>query len=388
MRVLFVSSSSGSQGGGEFFLIFLARALKDMGVEVGLWSASDSGMDGLCEMFAPIGPVFRNNYKNTYHRKSRSISHAFARTGNMSEIRKQWEDFAPDFLHINKQCLEDGLDLLKLAEETGIPQACTIHITQTASELKAFLGGVRDWIARSALKKYRFPIWAISQQRAEELGNFVGLDEAVPFVANGVAIPGDADIEKNRVQMRQQFSGFIQDGSTVAVTVGRIEEQKNPFRFLEILGQWKSAAPDLVGIWVGDGRLRDSFESRIDEIGARDWIKCVGWVDDAGPYLSVADVYVHPARFEGLPFALLEAMSYRLPCVLSPSLANELKDMPLSTWLIAEDDPESWITSIQDRDLMDELAESARSLIEEKFSEKVMAQSYINLYESVIEKGK
>ncbi len=388
MRVLFVSSSSGSQGGGEFFLIYLAQALKDLGVEVGLWTSSNPAMDGLCELFKPIGPVLRNNYKNTYLRKSRSFSHMLPMTVGMNDIKKQWESFSPDFLHLNKQCLEDGLDLLKLAEKTAIPQACTIHITQTASELKALLGGLRDWIARRALKNYAWPIWAISQQRAEELGGFVGLGEAVSFVANGVRLPDLEQVETTRLKMRERHSGFLTEDSTIAVTVGRIEEQKNPFRFLEILGEWKQVDPKLVGIWVGDGRLRESFESRIDEMGARDWIQCVGWVEDAGPYLSMADVYVHPARFEGLPFALLEAMAHRKPCVLSPSLARELKDMPMSTWLIAEKESSVWLPGITDPDLLDKLAGKARGLIEEKFSERVMALAYLKLYEMVIETDK
>lgn len=384
MRVLFISSSSGSKGGGEFFLVFLARALKELGVEVGLWASSNPAMDGLCDLFSPIGDVFRNNYTNTYLRKTRSFSHAFDRVSSMTAIRSQWESFSPDFLHLNKQCLEDGLDLLELAQQTMIPQACTIHITQTAVELKAVMGGFRDGIARRKLRSYRFPLWAISYQRAEELGNFIGSTDAVPFVANGVRLPDLTEIENNRLEMLSQFDGFISPQSTVAVTVGRIEEQKNPFRFLEILEQWKTVNPNLVGIWVGDGRLRQAFESRIDQMNARDWIRCAGWVEDANPFLSLADVYVHPARFEGLPFSLLEAMSHKKPCVLSPSLASELKDMPLSTWIIAEEDPEAWVPQITNPSLLKELAGKARTLVEEKFSEEAMARSYVDMYKTVI----
>ena len=43
-----------------------------------------------------------------------------------------------------------------------------------------------------------------------------------------------------------------------------------------------------------------------------------GWVREPGPFSSGLDVFCLPSRWEGLPFALLEAMVRGLPCVCTP----------------------------------------------------------------------
>ncbi|MFO7725219.1 MAG: hypothetical protein R6V45_06680, partial [Oceanipulchritudo sp.] len=108
MRVLFVSSSSGSRGGGEYFLVYLAQALKTEGVEVGLWLSSDAQMDGIAELFGDTGPVFRQPYVNTFLRRSRSLSHLLPAGRGMEALVEQWKAFKPDILHLNKQCPESS----------------------------------------------------------------------------------------------------------------------------------------------------------------------------------------------------------------------------------------------------------------------------------------
>lgn len=380
MRVLFVSSSSGSRGGGEFYLVYLAEALKSLGVEVGLWISSDPQMDGIADLFGETGTLLRWPYRNTYLRPSRSFSHLLPVGGRLDPIREQWLSFKPDVIHLNKQCLEDGLDLLELANSLTVPHGCTLHITQSAVELEARMGGFRDWIARRALLRYKGEIWAIAENRAAALRTFLESERRVTCIPNGVQVPQDNQREQERAEMREAYGDFLLPHGLLAVSVGRIEAQKDPFRFLEIMAQWKKTEPGLTAIWVGDGRLREPFEEKIREMRADKWIRCVGWQASAGPFLSMADVYVHPARYEGLPFALLEAMARRLPCVISPGLADDLKDIPRETWIIANADPESWRPLLGDRAFLSQRGKETRELIVRNFSIEAMAKSYLRLY--------
>jgi len=43
MKILLVSSGSGSRGGGEIFLVYLAQGLTDRGHEVLVWMPSENG---------------------------------------------------------------------------------------------------------------------------------------------------------------------------------------------------------------------------------------------------------------------------------------------------------------------------------------------------------
>lgn len=384
MRVLFVSSSSGSRGGGEFFLVYLAKALKAEGVEVGLWLSADPQMDGIVELFGDTGPVFRHPYVNTYLRRTRSLSHLLPAGKRLAPIVEQWRSFQPDILHLNKQCLEDGLDLLEAARRLDLPQGCTLHITQTAVELKAALGRVRDWVARRALRRYPGGIWAIAENRARALQAFMGGKRAIACIPNGVRIPTEEEIHRTAAECRSQYPHLAEARGPVAVSVGRLEPQKDPLRFLEIMEAWKAREPGLSALWVGDGRMRDAFEERIRAMGAEAWIHCLGWQEDATAFLCLADVYVHPARFEGLPFALLEAMARGLPCVISTELAADLKDMPEDLWIPLGEEVAPLVTNLSDREFLREKGHRVREVAVRQFSLEAMARAYIALYEQLL----
>jgi len=69
MKVLLVSSSSGSHGGGEFYLALLAEGLVDLGCDVTVLMSNSANMDGLAEMIGPIagrtGRPWRNERNPT-----------------------------------------------------------------------------------------------------------------------------------------------------------------------------------------------------------------------------------------------------------------------------------------------------------------------------------
>jgi glycosyltransferase involved in cell wall biosynthesis len=69
-----------------------------------------------------------------------------------------------------------------------------------------------------------------------------------------------------------------------------------------------------VGI-CGDGVLRAELEAQIQALGLSDSVKLLGQSDNVTEYLASADVFVMPSLWEGLPIALLEAMSAGLPVI-------------------------------------------------------------------------
>src|SRR6266550_4684478 len=114
MKILLVSSSSGSRGGGEIFLKYLGQGLVQRGHEVISWCADHPRMDELAEGLAHIGKVVRFPYKNFYDFKTRIVGTCL-NWGTSREIAADWAGLQPDVIHVNKQNLEDGLDLLRAA---------------------------------------------------------------------------------------------------------------------------------------------------------------------------------------------------------------------------------------------------------------------------------
>ena len=71
-----------------------------------------------------------------------------------------------------------------------------------------------------------------------------------------------------------------------------------------------------VGI-CGDGVLRQNLEAQIKSLGLADSVKLLGEQSNVAKFLSSADVFILPSRSEGLPMALLEAMSVGLPVIVT-----------------------------------------------------------------------
>ena len=71
-----------------------------------------------------------------------------------------------------------------------------------------------------------------------------------------------------------------------------------------------------------------------------------GWVKDIAPYLIAGDAYVSASRSEGLPNAVLEALSWGLPVYLSdiPSHQDILGNRPDAGHLFSLQDSEQLLT--------------------------------------------
>lgn len=94
------------------------------------------------------------------------------------------------------------------------------------------------------------------------------------------------------------------------VTVGRISAQKDPGFFLDTVHA--SSDPSITWTWVGDGD--ESMKQKLQAAG----VEVTGWVpnDHVLKYIAQADLYFHPARWEGAPITTLEAASLGTPVLV------------------------------------------------------------------------
>ncbi len=381
MKILLVSSSSGSHGGGEFFLLYLAKALNSLGHSVVLWCSTHRRMDELADRFNPLGDVVREDSPNSYLDRRTRLIGAMLDRSRQRRIGSSWKRIAPDCIHLNKQTLEDGLDLSRAAKLSGIPWVSTIHITQSNRELGAVFGGLRDWLARLCFQGHaKISQVAVSDSRARALQDQIGRE--VDTIYNGVEEPA----EHCRLDARAEILGHWGwgDDSFLVVCVARLVEQKNPMRFLCLAEQLRKRCPSAVFLWVGDGVLQESFEQNVASRGLEDVVKCAGWCDDPSLWLRAADLYLHPARYEGLPLAILEAMSVGLPCAISAEIAAEADVFNRENVIICSDGSDGWLDLVLDPDRLRLVGENARSLYRSQFCLPVMGLGYEKRYERLV----
>lgn len=102
----------------------------------------------------------------------------------------------------------------------------------------------------------------------------------------------------------------------IVLSVGRLTPQKDFEALIKafhvVANKWYSACSLVI---VGEGPERRGLESLIENLGLRDKVHLLGWIDNPYPLYKAADVFVLSSRFEGLPNVILEALAFGLPVV-------------------------------------------------------------------------
>jgi glycosyltransferase involved in cell wall biosynthesis len=382
MRVLLVSSGSGSRGGGEIFLDYLGKGLSKSGHEVIFWIPNHPRMDELAAKCDQSGSIIRADYRNTYDHRGRSLSTWF-NWHVSNRIADEWCGLRPDVIHLNKQNLEDGLDLLRAVQKCALPSVCTIHLTQTARYLRARLGLLRDWISYSNLKSYDGIFVAVQDHRRDTLRDFLAASTCTKAIFNGVPRI-DPDAARAVREAKRNELGLT-DGDFLVLAVGRLVEQKRPFHYLRIARELYTKGIGTKFLWVGDGNLAGRWQDSIKHDNLEDVISCVGWKADVTPYLLAGDLLLHVAEYEGLPFVLIEAMSAGLACAVTRELSREIPFLNESNVLFV-DHVEELSNKLRNRRNILQIAEGGRKLFEDRFSLEQMVKSYEHLYVEAIER--
>ena len=307
---------------------------------------------------------------------ARSLATCFNRATSR-RIAREWKGLQPDVIHLNKQNLEDGLDLLRATSDCGVPSVCTIHLTQNAVYLGAKVARLRNWIARNALCKHKGVLVAVQEARRAELDGFLGNCARTRTVLNGVPIPDLERVQDLRVQKRRELG--LKDDDLLVLGLGRLVEQKRPDLFLTAARELHRQFPTTKFLWLGDGKFSPNWDEQVVREKLGGIVSRTDWNSEVLPFLSAADLLLHVAEYEGLPLAVIEAMSAKVPCAIRRNLTREMPFFNDSN-VIFVDDAAGLAAKLRDGERLAAIASNGRQLVEEKFSVKTMAIAYERLY--------
>jgi glycosyltransferase involved in cell wall biosynthesis len=163
-------------------------------------------------------------------------------------------------------------------------------------------------------------------------------------------------------------------------------------------------APNLKLFILGDGVHESALRTLSSSLGLDRFVFFAGGQASIEKYLTEADLFVLPSRTEGLSNALLEAMSFGIPCVAtqvgeaSQVLAgrNSIEILPGGCWvggygiLVNPEDvlglSKGILYLIDNPKERERVGRRARVRIQEKYSIDSVAETYIGLYRSLLEK--
>ena len=151
------------------------------------------------------------------------------------------------------------------------------------------------------------------------------------------------------------------EDSIILLSIGELSDRKNHSVSIKALSEIKNENLHLV--IAGTGEKREEFLSLAKELGVDGRVHLLGFRTDVAELLKSADIFLFPSIQEGLPVALMEAMSCGLPVICSAIRGNtDLIDDScgiLCPWADVGSFREAIEKLIADEDLRKSMAEKA-----------------------------
>jgi glycosyltransferase involved in cell wall biosynthesis len=139
-------------------------------------------------------------------------------------------------------------------------------------------------------------------------------------ITNAIDIESIHKEQLSRNDAREAL-GVSQD-AFIFGAIGRLVPAKGYEYLIKAMTTLGAVDQEIQLVIVGDGRLRVALQSLIELYGLEKKIKLVGWREQAAKYVRAFDVFVISSLSEGMPLAMMEAMSGKVPVIASniPSL--------------------------------------------------------------------
>ena len=122
----------------------------------------------------------------------------------------------------------------------------------------------------------------------------------------------------NREQKRAELEVCSDD--IMILSVGELIDRKNYKVVIDAISKIKNK--NVRYFIAGTGPLFDSLKEKIKSLNLQSCIALLGHRSDVKELLKCADIFVHPAKREGLPVALMEAMASGVPVICSKIRGN------------------------------------------------------------------
>ncbi|HAN39417.1 MAG TPA: glycosyl transferase family 1 [Chitinophagaceae bacterium] len=238
------------------------------------------------------------------------------------------------------------------------------------------------------LNKITFPwqqlVVAVSNDVAESIQkHYKAKQPKISTILNGV------NTEKFTRKGTIPANLHIPAGALVIGTVSVFRIQKRLDVWLSVAAALRQIHPHVYFIIVGDGPLREMIHAKAQALGLNDVIHFAGLQEEVRPYFAWMDVFMMASEFEGLPIALLEAMSMGcIPVCTNAGGIGEVVRHQQEGLIVPVQEPMLLVQAldqlIQQWDTTAcQFANAARARVEDRFSLTAMVKSLEEVYQAV-----
>ncbi len=263
----------------------------------------------------------------------------------------------------------------------GAARSAPVVVTYNTPELRPAFNAFGRITARAA---WAVSPWVIFTSDADRE---TGLEQDPIARARTEVIPYGIDTERfaPREGTEVRAALGIAPGRSFVGTVGYLREQKGHTYLLQAAEQLDRRRGDIDWLIVGDGELRGRLGEEVRARGLAGKVHLLGNRDDVAELLAAFDVFALSSNFEGMCFAVAEALAVEVPVVatdvggVGQSVVHEETGM-----LVAPRDPDALADAIEglldDRDQAVRLARAGRVRVEGLYGLQRMVDTTERLY--------
>ena len=178
---------------------------------------------------------------------------------------------------------------------------------------------------------------------------------------------------------------FHNDSEIILGTVGRLYYQKDPITLIKSFKIINDEFPNTKLIIVGDGPLEDECRKLINELKLQDKVELAGYQKNSKDYYKIFDIFLLSSHYEGLPYALLEAMIMGIPCVGTDVVG--IKDLIIhgeTGYLAKEEDhlgfAKAVINLLENPELLSSFSENAKRITKMNYNFNDGIKEYQEFY--------
>ncbi|MEM6937254.1 MAG: glycosyltransferase [Pseudomonadota bacterium] len=393
MRVLhIIPSIAPCRGGPSAAVVPMISALREADVESALLTTNDNGPDN---SDIPLGdwfeyqdvPVlaFPRNLKGM-----RWYDEHIVAPGALDWLREngaQW-----DLVHVHAVFSYLSSQAMRWARLASRPylcrplgQLCLWSLGQKSTRKRVYLR-LLEKANLEAADRVHFT----SRQEQLECQQ-AGLSVRGLVVPHGINLPVVRSPETDHKCVEPEASNDA-EAMTSILFLGRLDRKKGLERLLAAFSQVAASLPGAVLTVAGSGDASyvTNLRTRADELELGDRVRFVGWVQGAEKHalLESADLFVLPSYSENFGVAVLEALSYGLPVLVSEAVALAAEVDEAGAGLVVSGSEPSIADGLlklgKDFGLRRRMSSAGRQLAGERFSWPGVARQLKTHYQQIL----
>ena len=293
-----------SMGGEERVLLNVLKNLVELNYDVELLITWNHKENNLFENEIPK----KVNYEflfNNYDGKSKIIKEIYRLRAKLTYLKKVQKVIKEKKYDI---VIDYSSNLLKYNNlDIKVPVFAWIHFSLSFGE-KLSADKIEKY--KKQYKKYD-KILAICDTMRDEFVEILGMEKnKVELVYNPIDLEA---IRKKAETIYKKYENYLKQDYFLQVS--RLTEQKQPEHLVDIYYKLKQQGIKEKLYFIGNGEKIELIKQKIREYNLENDVVLLGQIENPYPFFKNAKLFVHTAKYEGLPTVLLESLTLGTPVV-------------------------------------------------------------------------